>query len=200
MLQSCQLAGGFRCHERPRSRAAPCQSRLSARGRFRPVPRARLAWGGFGLSPRPVLLSAVSACHERPLRHAPPRQSCSGRFRLVTGVYKRPPRVTSVRAVSACLERPPRPSRSAVSACHSGLSGASPAPVLLGGGFGLPQASPTPVSLGGRFPLVTSVHRASLARGRCPPRLSRSGRFRPVTSVRGGFRLSRASTAPVSRT
>ena len=141
------------------------------------------------------------------------------------------------------------------------MSQASPAPVSLGGGFGLSRASPAPVSLGGgfslsrvsrarfargrfwpvtsvprarlargrsrpsrcrpvtsvprarlargRFPLVTSVHRASLARGRFPhaPSVRRAslarGRSRvcpaPV-SLGGGFRLSRASTAPVLRT
>ena len=117
----------------------------------------------------------------RPVTSVPRARLARGRFPLVTSVPRSPSRSG---AVSACHER----------FC---MSQASPAPVSLGGGFGLSRAfslgggfglsrvSPAPVSLGGgfglsracvprarlargRFPRVPSVHRASLARGRFP--------------------------------
>ena len=126
-----------------------------------------LLGGRFGLtraSPAPVSLGGGFGLS----RASPAPVSLGGGFDL----SRASPRPSRSGAVSACHERPPRPSRSgAVSACH--------------------ERPPRP-SRSERFRPVTSVHRASLARGRFPSRASA-----PV-SLGGGFGLSRASPAPVS--
>ena len=145
------------------------------------------------MEPRTWLLPHVMSVHRASLARRF-RMCHRERSRAVSACHERPPRQSRSQAVSACHERPPRQSRSqAVSACHERPPR---------------QCRSRAVSACHE----TSVHRASLARGRFP-HVTRVESTAPVSlaggcrmsraspapvSLAGGFRMSRASTAPVS--